>query len=174
MPLLRKNKFELLRGKSLFLSLKRDNVGVRLDGNEKGRSKRKMSWFYHSKCLLFFVFLFVIDILFSFLFIASSSISERCFMHLYFIPTSAYCQTKALKTHALHTTYVIVIKHTGANTRPYSTQLELMSPNFTQENEKSVKLLQKYLKGKPFLEIKIHVTKTQLATRVSCIFFHRC
>jgi len=93
-PLLRKNKFELLRGKPLFLSLRRDNVGAKFDGNEKGRSKRKMSWFYHSKCLLFLVFLFIIDILLFFLLTASSSVSERSFIHFYFIPTSAYLQQR--------------------------------------------------------------------------------
>lgn len=37
-----------------------------------------------------------------------------------------------------------------------------MSPNCTQKNEKSVKLLQKYVKGKPLLEIEIRVTKTHM------------
>jgi hypothetical protein len=37
--------------------------------------------------------------------------------------------TKAYKILALHTTYVIVTNHTGANTRPWSKMLE---PNVTK------------------------------------------
>ena len=130
-----------------------------------------MSWFYHSKCLLFFVFLFIIDILLFFLLTASSSISERSFLQFYFIPTSAFSKTKAHNSPALHTTYVIVTKHTGANTRPQSTKLEPNFTNFTQKSDKQFKLLPTNVKAKPFHAIMILVSKS-LATISNKDFFH--